>query len=160
MSGLSSEYIKRLMNLCTFDEDSFVGVFSCDNFYRTIKKCPLKVGERYIINLSSSNHGGSHWVVVLVNSKDSVEYFDSFGLTCFDSYILHALKGKSIDSFDKQIQHPHSQWCGLYCILYLLCREVNISKKLIASLFDDDALLENDAICLDIILTFIQMRKI
>ena len=37
---------------------------------------------------------------------------------------------------------------------------MNISKKLIASLFDDDALLENDAICLDIILTFIQMRKI
>ena len=37
---------------------------------------------------------------------------------------------------------------------------MNISKKLIASLFNDDALLKNDAICLDIILTFIQMRKI
>ena len=87
MSSLTSKYLLNLMNICSFDPKTFKGVFSCDNFYQKFKASDLVPGDQYIINLSSSNHSGSHWVAIKINSHQEAEYFDSYGFDCYDKFI-------------------------------------------------------------------------
>ena len=84
MEGLSSKYINSLMKICTLDYKNFIGVLSCDVFLNMTKngKINLSPGQGIILNLSSSNHPGSHWVAVFVNTNGVGEFFDSFGLHC------------------------------------------------------------------------------
>ena len=163
MSGLTTEYLQNLMKICSFDPNAFKGVFSCDNFYIKVKDCHiLSPGDAYIINLSSSNHSGSHWVAVHVNTPQEVEYFDPYGLDCFDNFIKKAFEEQNItiSTFKKTIQDSSSQFCGLYCVAYLLCRELYISKPTFASFFDDNELFKNDIICVEIIKDIIKIAGI
>ena len=164
MTGLSTSYLLNLMKICRFDPKNFKGVFSCDNFHQKVKeKCIIPTpGDQYIINLSSSNHRGSHWVAIHINSHQEADYFDSFGLDCYDNFIKTAFEELRIafTSFNKTIQDPSSQFCGLYCVAYLLCRELNISKHTFASFFHDKKLLKNDQICVEIIKDIIKLAGI
>ena len=162
MVGLSNSYLWNLMKICSFDPKTFKGVFSCDNFYQKFKATHPTPGDQYIINLSSSNHSGSHWVAILINSHQEADYFDSYGLDCYDDFIRKGLAEQSIDfsSFNKTIQDPSSQFCGLYCAAYLLCKELNISNHTFASFFHDTELLKNDIICVEIIKDIIKIAGI
>ena len=164
MSGLSTYYLQNLMKICSFNPNTFKGVFSCDNFYLKVKERDINLssGDRYIINLSSSNHSGSHWVAIQVNSPQKAEYFDPYGLECFDNFIKRTFEEQNItiSTFKKTIQDPSSQYCGLYCVAYLLCRELDISKCTFASFFDDNELLINDIICVEIIKDIINIARI
>ena len=164
MSGLSTHYLWNLIKICSFNPNTFKGVFSCDNFYMKIKERHLNLspGDRCIINLSSSNHSGSHWIAIQVNTPHEAEYFDPYGLDCFDSFIKKAFEEQNItvDTFKKTIQDPSSQFCGLYCVAYILCRELDISKCTFASFFDDNELLINDIICVEIIKDIINIARI
>ena len=164
MSGLSTYYLQNLMKICSFNPNTFKGVFSCDNFYLKVKERDINLssGDRYIINLSSSNHSGSHWVAIQVNTHHEAEYFDPFGLDCFDNFIKKGLEDQNItiSAFKKTIQDPSSQFCGLYCVAYLLCIELDISKSTFASFFHDDELLKNDIICVEIIKDIIKIARI
>ena len=164
MSGLSTNYLWNLMKICSFNPNTFKGVFSCDNFYINVKdgNINLSSGNRYIINLSSSNHYGSHWVGIQINTNQEAEYFDSYGLPCFDNFITKTFEEQRItlSPFDKTIQDPSSQFCGFYCVAYLLCRELNISKHKFALFFDVKELLGNDCICVEIIKDIIKIAKI
>ena len=124
MPGLSTYYLQNLMQICSFDPNTFKGVLSCDNFYLKVKDINLSPSDRYIINLSSSNHKGSHWIAILVNANNKVEYFDPYGLDCFDSYIRKAFEEQeiTIETFKKTIQNPSSEFCEIkiffrYCFM-------------------------------------------
>lgn len=162
MPGLSTYYLQNLMQICSFDPNTFKGVLSCDNFYLKVKDINLSPSDRYIINLSSSNHKGSHWIAILVNANNKVEYFDPYGLDCFDSYIRKAFEEQeiTIETFKKTIQNPSSEFCGLYCVAYLLCRELNISKSTFASFFHENNIIQNDMICVEVIKDIIKKAKI
>ena len=160
MTGLDTDYLRNLMKICSLDRNNFNGVFSCDNFYLKAKEGQINLspGNRYIINLSSSNHQGSHWVAIQINTPHEAEYFDSYGLQCFDDFIKRALEEKNItiQTFKKTIQDPLSQSCGFFCIAYLISREVNISKTEFATFFSSKNLIDNDRIAIQIIKTFIE----
>ena len=160
MEGLNTEYMSNLMKICTLKPNTFKGVFSCDNFYNNVKNRHVNLfpGDKYIINLSSSNHPGSHWVAIKINKSKSAEYFDSFGLDCFDKFIKSACEERNISlvPFKKAIQHPFSQLCGYFCIAYLICRDVNISKTEFAEFFSSQKLKDNDNIAVHIINTYIE----
>ena len=164
MEGLSSKYINSLMKICTLDYKNFIGVLSCDVFLNMTKngKINLSPGQGIILNLSSSNHPGSHWVAVFVNTNGVGEFFDSFGLQCFDSKILEAfqLHNLRIINFEKTLQHPDSHFCGFYCVAYLLCREVGISRDMFTTFFHHKDLLKNDHTCIEIIQNFVRIREI
>ena len=104
------------MKICRFDPKNFKGVFSCDNFHQKVKeKCIIPTpGDQYIINLSSSNHRGSHWVAIHINSHQEADYFDSYGLDCYDNFIKTAFEELRIAfmSFNKIIQDP-SLWTSV-----------------------------------------------
>ena len=80
-NGFRSDELNIIMKHVSIKYDEFCGVFSCDHFFELIKnnidKFLFKI-NRFIINLSSSNNGGSHWIAI-VTKKDSTEYFDSLG---------------------------------------------------------------------------------
>ena len=120
MGGLSNDYVEKLMYAISINPESFKGVKPCDHFLEYIKKNfhQLKSGDCFIINLSSSNHGGSHFVCLIINSKHNAEYFDSYGLHySLDSYINKAIRVVNLKTtiFEKPIQDLSSQFCGLYC---------------------------------------------
>ena len=164
MSGLSSIYIENLMKICILNIKKFIGVLSCDIFLDMTKndKIKLSPGQGIILNLSSSNHPGSHWVAIFTNADGDAEFFDSFGVALFDSKIIEALQLQNLKvvNFEKMIQDQNSIFCGFYCVAYLLCREVNISRNEFATFFYDNDLLKNDYRCIEIIQNFVRIRGI
>ena len=162
MIGLSTDYLQNLMEICTFDSAAFKGVFSCDQFYQKVKdgQIILIPGDTFIINLSSRNHVGSHWVAVHIRTNLRADYFDAYGLDCFDDFINRTFEEQNItiNTFKKRIQHPSSHFCGFYCVAYILCKNLGISNSTFASFFHENELLKNDSICVEIIRYIIQVR--
>lgn len=117
--GLSNTYVHKLMKVISNKPEDFKGVYPCDVFLNEVRKNykNIKPGHCFIINLSSSNHTGSHFVCIIVNSNNIADYFDSYGLESIDININKALdvSGIMIKPFQKQIQHLSSQFCGIFC---------------------------------------------
>ena len=120
MPGFTNEYIEKLMYQISTQPTKFKGVLACDIFLDKVKKNKLllKTGNCFIINLSSSNHEGSHFVSLFCTPGKVVEYFDSFGIPSFDSNVNKALTSHKIVEFKTSIQDISSQFCGLYCSKY------------------------------------------
>ena len=120
MPGFTNNYIETLMYKITTRPKLFMGVFPCDLFLKNVNadKNLLRAGNSFIINLSSSNHSGSHFVSVSIMPGKVIEYFDSFGIPSIDSNINRALTSFKIVAFKKTIQNASSQLCGLYCSKY------------------------------------------
>ena len=117
MPGFTNDYIEELMYKISTEPNHFKGVLPCDIFLDKVNKKKLLLKEKscFIINLSSSNHSGSHFVCLLVMPGKVIEYFDSFGLPSFDPNINKALTSFKVEIFTKTIQDISSQFCGLYC---------------------------------------------
>ena len=117
MPGFTNDYIEKLMYKISTKPNDFKGVLPCDIFLNKVKKKKLLLKEKscFIINLSSSNHSGSHFVCLLITPGKVVEYFDSFGTPPFDSNINKALASFKVEVSRKTIQDITSQFCGLYC---------------------------------------------
>lgn len=75
-------------------------------------KQQLKFGGAYIILLRSDG-GVGHWVAV-----HDKEYFDPFGVG--PPSVLGPLKYSEI-----QYQGTYSEYCGIYCLLWLYCKQNN-----------------------------------
>ena len=172
MPGFSNEYIENLMYKISTKPNHFKGVYPCDIFLDKVNKKELLLKEKncFIINLSSSNHRGSHFVCLLVKPRKVVEYFDSFGLPLFDINIKKALTSFKVEMFDETLQDMSSEFCGLYCsklqsqsnlitlcknihfflVSYLLWRQLGLKKKQYSGLFNTERKNGNDATVLTI----------
>ena len=139
----------------------FKGVSPCDAFGETVinKKLLLQEKDCFIINLSSSNHGGSHFVCLLVMPEKVIEYFDSFGLPLFDSNISEALASFKVEVSKKTIQDNSSQFCGLYCITYLLWRQLGLKKNQYSALFNTEKKTGNDGTVLELMKIFLKEKN-
>ena len=141
---------------------TFKGVLPCDLFLEHIKTNTneLRAGDSYILNLSSSNSKGTHFVCFFVSDSQTGEYFDSYGLPSFDSNLNKAFKHTNLEmsSFKMRLQSDTSQFCGLYCIAYLLFRQVGLPIKTFEQQFYNNKLHLNDKVTLDLIKMFIQEK--
>ena len=81
--GLNTVELQELMKFCSLYPEDFLGVLPCDIFLEYAKQKKLSSKSRYIINLSSSNNSGSHWVCIILKGKKAY-YFDSLGHKCYD----------------------------------------------------------------------------
>ena len=131
MGGLSNGYVEELLYAALNSPNKFKGVYPCDMFLEFIKKNRhlFKTGDCFVINMSSSNHGGSHFVCLIINTKGNAEYFDSYGLPySVDSNINKALAdaGLKTSTFQQQIQSLTSKFCGVYCGKSLLRYNINL----------------------------------
>lgn len=110
--------------------------------------------------MSSSNNPGSHFISILISSNNEAEYFDSFGLVSFDSNINKAFQVAKlkVTEFNKSIQDLSSQFCGLYCIAYLIWRQLGLEKSRFARLFNTSSKIVNDATVLNLLKLYIEEK--
>ena len=140
--------------------NKFYGVLPCDHFLNLMKNSQGKwnFGDCFIVNLSASGHSGSHFVAVHVTSKTTAEYFDSYAMSYdIDNNLTHAfdLAKLKIDANDKRIQDDASQFCGFYCVAFLLYRQANLSTETFMDVFDSINLKYNDVIVVELLKTLI-----
>lgn len=95
LNGFRSDELDNIMKHISIKNNEFHGIFPCDHFLKLIKDNTdifLSKISRFIVNLSSSNNSGSHWIAIVMK-KDYTEYFDSLGVfMCFylQKYIFHS----------------------------------------------------------------------
>ena len=154
--GLSTVELQQLMTFCSIYPEEFFGVQPCDIFLKNAKQKKFSTRSRHIINLSSSNHSGSHWICVMLKSKKAY-YFDSYGQKCYDKNILKVFEEMDIELFynDIKIQHDQSTHCGYFSVARLLCDEVGMCHEQFIKLFNLKYLDLNDHISVSIIKEFV-----
>ena len=86
----------------------------CVNAHDTSMLIP---GKFYILNLDSNPMGpGTHWVLLYLVNKNTVFYFDSFGLPPPQRISYYSKIFKNRIRNIGQIQDIKSSSCGWYCI--------------------------------------------
>ena len=78
-------YITEYFN----NEPRFNGVYSKDNL-------PRIKDETFFINLNDKQSKGTHWISLFIH-KNTVTYFDSFGIKYIPQDVLSKIKHKSIN---------------------------------------------------------------
>ena len=129
------EYILR-------DIPSFVGVFSSDE---TI--LPKVYPSSCIVNFSSKNDVGTHFITLLFDNPNRCRYFDPLDLSFIPdnlSKFLNFYFPNKVYKIHFKIQHDMSNFCGIHCIFICLLYHCNfpILKTLEINFFRDK--LSND----------------
>lgn len=141
--GLTNVYIDSI--LFKYCPNFFRGTFSCN----TIPKELAQLSKfSIIINLSKDFEIGSHYVC-LVSFPTHVLYLDSYALPCTNNDICSFLLdlNKTVLYNEKRIQHAMSNFCGFYCIFWVLYFS---HKNAIKANFSSD-LMSNDNLCIQYI---------
>ena len=123
--------------------DHFLGCFPLDG----LPSFPTTFPKSMIINTQPSSHPGEHWVA-LVLTETKCYYFDSFALPTvppnIDMYLNPYYRG--ITYLDIRIQDITSNYCGAYCVCFVLHVQDDVAyEKFIAHYYSEN-LLENDEI--------------
>lgn len=151
MEGLNSDYISSVLSKrCEF----FLGVYAAD---KLPKQGNGKSNFLIICNLDVAEEKGSHFVTI-VSLDDYVLYIDSLGLKCHVKEIAEFLLSLGKPTFynTRQIQDFRSEFCGYYCILFVLYFNRLLSgdvtdTDIVGLCFDDNDYLSNDSICVNAI---------
>jgi len=88
-----------------------------------------------------------------------IEYFDSFGLPLFDSNISEALTSFKVEVSTKTIQDNSSKLCGLYCVTYLLWRQLGLKKNRYSALFDEGKKIGSDGTVVELVKIFVKEKN-
>ena len=75
-----------------------------------------------VINTEPHDDCGRHWVAVFVESKDNVEYFDSYGGLPNSNIASFLLRFPHVLRHTERFQSLSSTVCGHYCIFFLTKR--------------------------------------
>ena len=145
--GVTNVFIEEIL----FDNAShFYGVFSNDNVNPN-----LKYLNRFsvVCNLSNGNEDGSHFVAIIA-LPTYVLYIDSFGLPCVTENLCEFLStlNKPVYHNSKQIQDFYSNYCGFYCMLYVLY----FDKERLFTIEFTDNLKKNDTLCIKYIISMMK----
>ena len=147
-NGLSTIEITNILN----NLPNFLGVYPQDYLNSlTILSYPVC----FVVNLDESYLKGSHWVAISIFDK-SIEIYDSLGFNVdlWPNYPIHFIKFLSLYSHSHdfvitpRLQPDNSHLCGLYCIYFLIFRNIFTYQKCL-SFFKSD--IENDKILLKLL---------
>lgn len=130
MNGLSTNYLNTLM--CQLESKTFIGCFPIDLLPSISKYNECSI----IINLDESTKYGSHWISIFKN-KDKASYFCS-GASIPNSKIISYLKQNQITEIDynkKKIQSIKSNFCGYYCVGFIITLENKCTFNKFMNLF-------------------------
>jgi len=112
----------------------FKGVFSSNNLPLPNK---LSFPAALVINLSPSNHRGTHWISCYIDNNKIGYYFDSYGHAPKVNSIIKWLRlvCKKVIYNYTQIQHYNSKLCGQFASIFILFCLRNKSLKHFIQLF-------------------------
>jgi hypothetical protein len=123
--------------------DHFLGCFPMDR----LPPFPTTFPKSMIINTQASTQTGEHWVA-LVLTETNCYYFDSFGLPIIQPNIHMYLPPHytNICYLAIRIQDITSNYCGAYCVCFVLhVKDDDAYDKFIGHYYSDN-LLQNDEI--------------
>jgi hypothetical protein len=112
----------------------YLGTFPIDKLPKI-----FKYPTCFIINNQKSTEIGEHWLAVYFDSKKHCYFFDSFGMHPTFYNLTNYLKKKSIKiNYNKlQLQSIFTEYCGYYCIIFLILKARKYSFNFILSQFKD-----------------------
>jgi Ulp1 protease family, C-terminal catalytic domain len=130
--GLWSDQLEKIMHRYK----NFAGVYPSDQ----LNKMPVKDKMGFIMNTSSSDKPGKHWVACYIDTKNdrAIEYYDSFGREPskeFMKNIKGVINKLSPDTYLKfkvnkiKQQSANSNNCGIFCAKFLTDRFESIPFK-------------------------------
>ena len=122
------------------NEPKFNGVYSRDNLPKTI------TDGAHVINLNEYSDIVSHWIAFYANNKNTVTYFDSFGVEHIPKEIKKFINYKSIIANIFRLQAYNSVICGYFCIGFVdfMLKGNNLTD--FTNLFSPNNFKENDDI--------------
>ena len=123
--------------------DHFLGCFPLNG----LPSFPTSFPKSMIINTQPSGHPGEHWVA-LVLTETNCYYFDSFALPTIPLNIDMYLQPhyKEITYLDYRIQDSTSNYCGAYCVCFVLHVQDDLTYDQFIGHYYSDDLLQNDKI--------------
>ena len=129
------------INACLKNCKSFQGTHPLDKI-PPMNKSPYST----VINLSPSDHTGSHWVALYSDTISTVEIFDSYGRDLQDQEEFRNVIGhRHVVCNPTPVQSIGSSVCGQYCIFFVYQKERGKSMKQIVQCFSPSRCLENDS---------------
>jgi hypothetical protein len=138
--GLTNSYLQKLTKKLI--GSNFLGVFPCD-LYPT----RIKTTFSLILNTAPHNTSGEHFIAIRATKK-SVFYFDSFGEPPkneqIKSFLSRIIKNRSFNWNEVQIQDDSSNFCGFYCLAYLMSAKKKMKHDRFINLFVEENKKEND----------------
>lgn len=134
------EYIKSYQR-----QNIFKGVFPCDRLPTN-----FRLPAAFVINLSSHDEPGTHWVALYIYESGCAFYFDSFGLKPSNYHIIAFIKmhANRVRYNTRQLQHITSNKCGRFCCVFVVSALKNCSSDSFLSrfglnLYINDFVIEN-----------------
>ena len=120
----------------------FLGVFARDELPK-----PKKYPACFVFNSKPREHEGEHWLAMFIDSDGTIDFFDSYAYSP-NFYKLQPY----LDTFTKWTRNEKriqglSEFCGLYCIYFLLFKARNKQKHFFSKFSND--LFNNDKILLN-----------
>ena len=123
-NGVSNWFLNA--QLARLQVRDFLGTFSLNDI--PVEK--ITDGSSIIVNLSKAREEGTHFVAIRF-SKRSIFFFDSFGLinlvtmekllnTLLSDLARQTNRGRLIVELKHTIQDLRSDFCGFYCLYYVL----------------------------------------
>ena len=124
--------LQKILEYYAKDKSFFYGVFPIDKL-PSIESYPSCL----IMNNQSSKQKGEHWLSIYFNKHGHCEFFDSFGKSPAFYGVLQYLKKYStrIVYNRSMIQSNVSEYCGLYCVFFLIFKIKGHSMKFYKNLF-------------------------
>lgn len=161
-NGTSNYELQNLMNLFLKQSKNkpklFKGVYACNQIPKYLQNVN---NFSIIVNIAGSSSSEGHWVS-LARNHGKAYYFDSYGASCFNWYILAFISKLNVDLIEnyRMIQSFDSAACGYFSLLFVLLYEEK--KTLLFSpksttnhmrrfTFNFGKLNRNDLICIKII---------
>lgn len=143
--GITNGYLQNISRKILGDE--FYGVFPCD-----LPPKSQKSKFFIIFNLSKHDEKGTHFVAIFFTSN-KIFYFDSLGDKLTNKHILKYLKKfkKTLIEESVKIQSDKSDFCGFFCLAYLISKKLKMNSKIFFDHFNKQNLLLNDDKIIDFI---------
>lgn len=118
----------------------YLGTFAYDELPSKIKSYPSCM----IVNNQQKNKPGEHWVAIYFDKSKRATFFDSYGLSAKDYNLEQFLQNNSTSYRNnrKIFQSFLSEYCGYYCVFFLIfmCKNYSLIKfqKLFKSPLEND----------------------
>lgn len=148
--GLTNSYLEKITRKLI--GPSFLGVHPCDVYPKKTKS-----SFSLIFNTGRKYTSGEHFVAIRAQ-KNIVFYFDPFGEPPKNVFIKNFLSGlnRPVQSNKVQIQDDTSNFCGFYCLAYLMSSKKKMNLDRFINLFSTKKKKENDKKVIEFIVSNIK----
>lgn len=139
--GLTVEYVEQIGKQI-FKKKHFLGCFPANIHPKNKRKI-----FSLIFNLSKHDEEGTHYIAIFANEK-MLMYFDPFGDSCTNKnikkFIAKHKKNRKFKEVKRKIQSSDSNFCGFFCLAFILSQELKIPVSKFYTMFHNDLDLNDD----------------